>query len=316
MQSIYFLQVQEEQVGTRLDKFVYVSIKTFTRSRIQDLISKGCILVNNELQSKNYKTKLHDSVEVKIPVITTLEETKPENIPINIIYEDDDIVVINKEKGMVVHPAAGNWNGTLVNALLFHCKGHLSDINGVIRPGIVHRIDKDTSGILVIAKNNAAHLFLANQVKKHLFFREYEAIVHGNLKKLSGEINLPIGRDPKDRKKFTVTQKNSKPAVTKYCVTKQYKNYCHVKLMLQTGRTHQIRVHMSYLNHPIAGDCIYGSKIMPPSERKLNGQCLHARCLGFVHPTSNNFLTFKSNLPEYFLNFLTVLNNSNTNNFP
>lgn len=305
----YLFRAEEKHVDMRLDKFIYLVVDGFTRSRIQGLISSGCVWVNGHLKEKNYKVKINDIITLKVPDAIILEDTKPENIPIDIIYEDKDLVIVNKEKGMVVHPAIGNFTGTLVNALLYYCRGNLSDINGIIRPGIVHRIDKDTSGLLIVAKNNFSHQILAQQIKVHSFKREYEAIVHGIFKNCFGEVDFPIGRDSKDRKKFSVTLKNSKIAVTFYKVLASYKDFSHLRLTLKTGRTHQIRVHMSYINHPIAGDLVYGPKKLKAFERKLNGQCLHAKYIGFVHPRSNNFLEFESNLPNYFINFLQFLEN-------
>ena len=305
----YLFKVEEERIGIRLDKFIYLVIDGFTRSRIQGLISSGCVCVNDGLKEKNYRVKLNDIVALKVPDAIILEDTKPENIPINIVYEDNDLLIVNKEKGMVVHPAMGNFTGTLVNALLYHCRGNLSDINGVIRPGIVHRIDKDTSGLLIVAKNNFSHQILAQQIKVHSFKREYETVVHGIFKNNFGEINFPIGRDSKDRKKFSVTFKNSKVAMTFYKLLTNYKDFSHLRITLKTGRTHQIRVHMSYINHPVAGDYLYGPKKLKVFEKKLNGQCLHAKYIGFVHPRRNNFLEFESKLPKYFLDFLQFLEN-------
>lgn len=303
----YFFKVKGNQAGTRLDKLICESSEGLTRSRIQGLIEDGNVFINGNFKNKNYPVKINDVITIKVPDVVILENSQPENIPIDVVYEDQDIIVVNKKKGMVVHPAVGNFSGTLVNALLYHCKGGLSDINGVIRPGIVHRIDKDTSGLLVAAKNNFAHVYLAQQIKEHTFKRIYEAIVHGNFKKHSGEINLPIGRDSKDRKKFAVTLKNSKAALTYYEVLTSYKNFSHLKLTLKTGRTHQIRVHMSYLNHSVAGDKVYGHKKMETSEKELKGQCLHAKYIGIYHPKSKKFLEFESKLPEYFIDFINKL---------
>ena len=219
-------------------------------------------------------------------------------------YEDNDLLVVNKPKGMVVHPAAGNYDGTLVNALLYHCGESLSGINGVMRPGIVHRIDKDTSGLLIVAKNDFAHYSLAEQIKEHSFTREYEAIVFGNLKDDEGTVNAPIGRSQYDRKKMCVTEKNSKHAVTHYKVIARYKGYTHIKCILETGRTHQIRVHMAYLGHPVSGDLVYGVK---NEKVDFTGQCLHARKIGFIHPRTNEYLEFTSELPDYFKKYLEKL---------
>ena len=233
-------------------------------------------------------------------------EAKAENIPLDIVYEDRDLLVVNKPKGMVVHPAAGNYTGTLVNALLYHCGSSLSGINGVLRPGIVHRIDKDTSGLLIVAKNDRAHAGLARQIKEHSFERAYECVVHGNIKEDEFTVSLPIGRNPKDRKKMAVVYKNSKPAVTHVKVLKRYGSFTHLRCTLETGRTHQIRVHLSHIGHPIAGDEVYGPK---KPVKGLNGQCLHAKHIGFVHPITGQWLSFESELPEYFTRFLSKLEN-------
>ena len=235
------------------------------------------------------------------------DEALPEDIPLDIVYEDEDLLVVNKPKGMVVHPAAGNLTGTLVNALLAHCGDSLSGINGVVRPGIVHRIDKDTSGLLIVAKNDMAHQSLAAQIKEHSFTRVYEAIVYGNFKEDEGVVNAPIGRDARDRKKMTVTEKNSRNAVTHFRVLTRYGEFTHLRLQLETGRTHQIRVHMAHLGHPVAGDPVYGpSKVI----KALEGQCLHARVIGFVHPRTGEYLEFSSDLPKYFTAFIDKLTRS------
>lgn len=291
--------------GERLDKFIVQNIDAITRSYAVKLIESGNVRVNGRVQGKNYKLKESDEVSVEIPEAVELD-VKAENIPLDIVYEDGDLLVVNKPKGMVVHPAAGNYNATLVNALLYHCKGGLSGINGVIRPGIVHRIDKDTSGLLIVAKTDTAHLDLAEQIKEHTFKRTYQAVVYGNIKEDSGVINQPIGRSPKDRKKMAVTFKNSKNAVTHYEVVKRYGSFTHIRCRLETGRTHQIRVHMSYIGHPLAGDAVYGpSKVIT----SLNGQCLHAGEIGFVHPKTKEYMSFKSELPDWFKLFLKKLEN-------
>ncbi len=291
--------------GVRLDKFLSSSDIGLSRSMAVSLIDGGKVLVNGRPCSKKQKLCAGDGVEVSVPDPVPYE-AKAENIPLDIVYEDGDLLVVNKPKGMVVHPAAGNYEGTLVNALLYHCGGSLSGINGVMRPGIVHRIDKDTSGLLIVAKNDAAHAGLAAQIKEHSFTREYEAVVFGSLKDDSGTVDAPIGRHPVDRKKMCVTEKNSKRAVTHYRVLARYKGYTHIKCVLETGRTHQIRVHMAYLGHPVAGDPVYGVK----NERlHFTGQCLHARKIGFVHPVTGVYLEFQSELPDYFRDFLIKLNN-------
>jgi 23S rRNA pseudouridine1911/1915/1917 synthase len=230
-------------------------------------------------------------------------EALPQDIPLDIVYEDDDLLVVNKPKGMVVHPAAGNYTDTLVNALLFHCKDSLSGINGVMRPGIVHRIDKNTSGLLMVAKNDNSHNFLAEQIKEHSFKREYEAVVYGNVKTDSGTINAPIARHPVKRKQMAVST-GGRDAVTHYEVLERFEGFTHLRLRLETGRTHQIRVHMAYMGHPVAGDDVYGPKKVITS---LNGQCLHAKVLGFIHPSTKEYMEFDSQLPEYFKGFLKKL---------
>lgn len=302
--SDYFkLIVGEDIAGERLDKFVSSSLSDITRSFVQKLIDKKNISVNSNYKSCNYKIRYNDIIEVNIPSPEIIK-TLPENIPLNIIYEDDDLLVVNKPKGMVVHPAVGNFTGTLVNALLYHCGDTLSGINGEIRPGIVHRIDKDTSGLLIVAKNDYAHNKLALQIKEHSFNREYEAVVYGNIKNQEGIIDAPIGRNPADRKKMAVTSKASKNAITHYRVLNRYNGFTHIKLKLETGRTHQIRVHMAYIGHPVAGDILYGPKKVIKS---LNGQCLHARLIGFIHPRSGKYIEFETELPDYFKNFLLEL---------
>lgn len=308
MSETYNLTVDENGVSKRLDKIVADETGGITRSAVQKLIDDGNVFVNGEIKGKNYKTKLGDSIVVTVPDAVPIE-TKPQNIPLDIVYEDDDLLVVNKQKGMVVHPANGNWDGTLVNALLYHCRDSLSGINGVIRPGIVHRIDKDTSGLLIVAKNDFAHIRLAEQIKEHSFSRAYEAVVYGNIKDDSLTVNKPIGRNPKDRKKMAVTDKNSKPAVTHINVIHRYGNFTHIRCELETGRTHQIRVHTASIGHPIAGDAVYGPKKVIT---ELNGQCLHAKHIGFVHPRSGEWFEFETELPDYFTKFLYKLNNKQT----
>ncbi len=283
----------------RLD--VYVSeIAEISRSRAVSLIEAGNVLLNGNIASKNAKLNFGDTISVTLPDLEA-PKAEPENIPIDIVYEDDDLLVVNKPKGMVVHPAAGHYSGTLVNAILWHCGDSLSGINGVLRPGIVHRIDKNTSGLLMIAKNDNSHQYLAEQIKEHSFTREYEAVVYGNFKEVEGIVDAPIGRHPTRRKEMTVTDKNSRNAVTHYRVLNRLNGFTHLRLRLETGRTHQIRVHMAHIGHPVAGDDVYGPKKVITF---LNGQCLHAKKLGFVHPTTKEFLEFESELPEYFVDFL------------
>lgn len=287
----------------RIDSFLADKIEGKTRSFIQKLIDEGHVLKNAKPLKKNYKTKAGEFITVILPEPEE-SKAKPQDIPLEIVYEDADLLVVDKPKGMVVHPAAGNPDNTLVNALLYHCADGLSGIGGVIRPGIVHRIDKDTSGLLIAAKNDASHLFLAEQIKRHSFTRCYEAVVYGRIKDQSGVIDLPIGRSQNDRKKMCVTDKNSKNAVTEYEVIKMYEKFTHIRCKLQTGRTHQIRVHMAAIGHPLAGDPVYGPKKVIKS---LKGQCLHAKTIGFVHPTTKKYMQFDSNLPNYFLSFLNTL---------
>ncbi|MBQ2136254.1 MAG: RluA family pseudouridine synthase [Clostridia bacterium] len=283
----------------RLDVFIAENTE-ISRTRAQGLINDGMVTVNGKTADKNCKLKNNDEIAVEIP--KPREYTaKPQNIPLDIAYEDEDLLVVNKPKDMVVHPAAGNYEGTLVNALLWHCGDSLSGINGVMRPGILHRIDKNTSGLLIVAKNDFAHEKLAEQIKEHSFTREYEAVVYGRLKTDEGTVNAPIGRHPVRRKEMAVTDKNSREAITHYKVISQFDGFSHIRLKLETGRTHQIRVHMAYLGHPVAGDDVYGPKKVIKS---LGGQCLHAKKIGFIHPRSNKYLEFESELPKYFLQFL------------
>ena len=298
-------QLRCQTDGVRFDKFLADADIGLSRSAAVALIESGAAEVNGKFADKKLKLNAGDRIVVRIPGPVPYE-AKAENIPLDIIYEDSDLLVVNKPKGMVVHPAAGNYEGTLVNALLYHCGDSLSGINGVLRPGIVHRIDKDTSGLLIVAKNDISHKHLAEQIKAHSFTREYEAVVFGQLKDDEGTVNAPIGRHPIDRKKMCVTQKNSKEAVTHYQVLCRYKGYTHIRCILETGRTHQIRVHMASLGHPVAGDLVYGVK---NEKVDFSGQCLHARKIGFIHPTTGAYLEFTSALPDYFEKFLAKLKN-------
>ena len=285
--------------GDRLDKFISEgSNGDITRSAAVKLIESGSCLVNGKAEGKNYKLKIGDEVTVVIPEPEEID-ILPENIPLDIVYEDEHLLVVNKPKGMVVHPAPGHYSGTLVNALMYHCRDSLSGINGEIRPGIVHRIDKDTSGLLIVAKNDTAHNGLAAQIKEHSFTREYEAVVNGSVKE-DGTVDAPIGRHKTDRKKMCVTAENSRNATTHYYVIRNYGNYTHLRLRLETGRTHQIRVHMAYIGHSVVGDEVYGNG----KPKWLMGQCLHARKIGFIHPVSGEYLEFDSPLPEYFTKLL------------
>ena len=273
---------------------------------LKKLISDDkAVLVNGNPAKPNYKLKPGDIIELAVPEPIELE-IKAENISLDIVYEDNDMLVVNKPQGMVVHPAAGNYTGTLVNALLYHCGDSLSGINGEKRPGIVHRIDKDTSGLLLVAKNDNAHQKLSSQIKEHSLTRAYKALVHGNIKQDSGRIDAPIGRHPSDRKKMTITDKNSREAVTNFRVLERYGRYTFVECILETGRTHQIRVHMSKNGHPIVGDKTYGVK---KEEFNLTGQLLHAYKVGFIHPVSGEYMEFVSELPDYYMNVLDRLRN-------
>ncbi len=298
--SELFIEVPQEFHGERIDKFLSVLVPDCSRNSIQKLIEQGNVTINGESVNKKYKVNTDDEILVVTGELKPLD-AEPENIPLDIVYEDDDLLVVNKPRGMVVHPAPGNYTGTLVNALLYHCKDSLSGINGVLRPGIVHRIDKDTSGLLIVAKNDKAHMGLAEQIKEHSFTREYNAVICGHLKDQEGTVNAPIGRNPKDRKKMCVTMQNSKNAVTHYGVIEEYNGYSHVSLKLETGRTHQIRVHMAHLGHPVAGDLVYGHD---KKSAELNGQCLHAIKIGFIHPIKNEYMEFSSDLPDYFKSFI------------
>lgn len=299
------LTIPPEAEGERADRFLAEAL-SITRAAAQKWLEQGQVTVNGRALSKSARLSQNTTVVVVIPELQPCE-AQPQEIPLDIVYEDADLLVVNKPKGMVVHPAAGNPDGTLVNALLAHCPEGLSGINGVMRPGIVHRIDKDTSGLLIVAKNDRAHQGLAEQIKEHSFTRVYEAVVVGHLRETQGTVNAPIGRHPVHRKKMAVTERNSKHAVTHYTVLEEFPGYSYVRLQLETGRTHQIRVHMAYLGHPVSGDTVYGGAKQPP---ELQGQCLHARCIGFVHPVSGEYLEFDSGLPPYFETYLTKLRNT------
>lgn len=290
-------------MNERIDKFISAKYPNISRTYIQKLIAEEYILLNNRTIKSNYKLNINDEIMVQIPKIVE-PEIVPENIELDILYEDDDIIVINKPKQMVVHPARGHYSGTLVNALLYHCKDNLSQVNGAMRPGIVHRIDMDTTGVLVGAKNDYVHNKIAEQLKNHSISRIYEAIVHNVIDDNEGTIIAKIGRHPNNRLKMEADVKDGKDAITHYKVNKRFKNYSYVDCILETGRTHQIRVHMSSIGYPILGDKVYGPSKCPYN---LTGQTLHARLLGFVHPRTNEYMEFIAKRPEYFTRLLKIL---------
>ena len=296
--EIIELTALAEDEGSRLDSFL-ASVTDYSRNSIQLYMDSGLVTVNGKKGAKNYRLKAGDMIVLSVPE-PEFADIVPEDIPLDIVYEDRDVLVVNKPKGMVVHPANGNYTGTLVNALMYHCKDSLSGINGEIRPGIVHRIDKDTSGLLVIAKNDMAHEHRSRQLKAHSMLRVYSAIVYGNVRE-DGTVDAPIGRHPTDRKKFTVTERNSKNAVTHYKITEKLNGFTLIECRLETGRTHQIRVHMAHIGHPLRGDPVYGPKKVIT---ELHGQALHAGTLGFIHPRSGEFISFTSRPPIEFESFL------------
>ena len=295
--------ITEELSGDRIDKFLSEQCEELSRSFIQKLLKSGEVFVGGKAVKASYKVTEGDMISFEVPEAVE-PEILPEDIPLEVVYEDHDVILVNKPKGMVVHPAAGHYTGTLVNALMYHCKDDLSGINGVLRPGIVHRIDMDTTGILIVCKNDLAHNSIAEQLKEHSITRRYQAIVHGVLKEDEGTIDAPVGRHPQDRKKMCVNHQNGKHAVTHYKVLTRFKNYTHIECRLETGRTHQIRVHMASLNHPLLGDAVYGPAKCP---FKLQGQSLHAGILGFVHPRTGEYMEFSAPLPEYFQKLLNTL---------
>lgn len=299
-QPVRAFTVDETAAGERLDKFLSTVCPDLTRSAAARVIEEGGVLLDGAPGNKKDKLRPGTRVELRLPEPKPME-VLPEHIPLDVVYEDGDLLVVNKPKGMVVHPAPGNYTGTLVNALLYYCGDSLSGVGGVIRPGIVHRIDKDTSGLLMVAKNDFAHVDLARQIQEHSFHRAYQAVVYGNVTADSGTVCQPIGRSPKDRKKMAVTQQNSKPATTHYRVLERFGDFTHIRCVLETGRTHQIRVHMAYIGHPLAGDPVYGPRRVITS---LGGQCLHAGEIGFIHPRTGAEMRFEAPLPPYFTSFL------------
>lgn len=310
METVLF-EAAGSEAGKRLDSAVSSYLvaehpddaELYSRSFVQKLIEDGAVSLKGKKLAKSYKVQEGDIIEIILPDPVPCDAV-PQDIPVEIVYEDDDLLVVNKPKGMVVHPAVGNPDRTLVNALLYHCRGQLSGVNGVERPGIVHRIDKDTSGLLVVAKNDKAHLSLSEQIAAHTVTRRYYAVIYGHLKEKEGTIDAPIGRSKTDRKKYCVTEQNSRNAVTHYKVLEEFSGFSFLELRLETGRTHQIRVHMAYLGHPLAGDPVYGpGKVIT----ELEGQCLHAGILGFVHPSTGEYMEFSQPLPEYFTAFLDKL---------
>lgn len=297
------MEITPEMEGERIDKCISNYLESLSRSYIQKIIKDGKAYVNDAVVKANYKVKVDDKVQFEIPDCEE-PDIPPQDIPLDILYEDKDILIVNKPKDMVVHPAAGHYEGTLVNAIMFHCKDELSGINGVLRPGIVHRIDKDTTGSIIICKNDEAHRKIAQQLKEHSITRKYRAIVYGRIMEEEGTVNAPIGRHPTDRKKMAINEKNGKPAVTHYKVLERFDKYTYIECQLETGRTHQIRVHMTSIGHPLLGDEVYGNVKCP---FKLEGQTLHAMTIGFIHPTTGEYVEYEAPLPEYFEHLLQIL---------
>ena len=296
MDKIYEIKTTEQDCGTRIDAVICSHLPEYTRSFIQKLLKNGQVTIQDKTPKSNYKCKQNDIIKVTVPPPVEVD-IKPEKMDLPIIYEDDDILIINKPKGMVVHPSAGHWSQTLVNGLMYHCKDQLSGINGELRPGIVHRIDMDTTGLLVVCKNDAAHNFLAAQLKEHSITRKYIALVKDNIISDTGTVDAPIGRHKLERKKMAINYQNGKHAVTHYKVLERFGKYTLIECQLETGRTHQIRVHMASIHHPLIGDTVYGSEKQPFA---LQGQCLHAKVLGFIHPTTREYIEFSAPLPNYF----------------
>ena len=299
----YLFQVTAEYEEERIDKYISMLIDSLSRSFIQKLLRDGQVLVNGKAVKQDFRLTEGDEVSFSLPEAVE-PDILPEDIPLDILYEDDDVLVVNKPKGMVVHPAAGHYSHTLVNAVLYHCKGQLSGINGVVRPGIVHRIDMDTTGSLLICKNDRAHQILAEQLKEHSITRRYHAVVYGNFRENEGTVDKEIGRHPVDRKKMSTHSSSGRRAVTHYHVLERFGKYTYIECELETGRTHQIRVHMSSIGHPILGDSVYGPAKSPFT---LQGQTLHAKILGIHHPTTGKYMEFDAPLPEYFVRLLSTL---------
>lgn len=302
MENLTF-QVEPEDKGIRIDKYLALKNAELSRSYLQKLLKEGKVKAQGESVKPNYKVQSGDVLSLEIPDAQEVD-ILPENIPLDILYEDEDLLVVNKPKDMVVHPASGHYSGTLVNAVLYHCRGNLSSINGVLRPGIVHRIDKDTTGALVVCKSDVIHRAMAEQLKEHSITRRYRALVQGNLKEDEGTVKAPIGRHPTDRKRMAVNDKNGKEAITHYRVLERFGCCTYIECQLETGRTHQIRVHMASIGHPLLGDTVYGSQKNP---YQFQGQALHAMTLGFIHPRTGKYMEFTAPIPQYFVNFLEKL---------
>ena len=305
MNEVVF-EITPEMEGERIDKCISNYVETLSRSYIQKIIKEGKAYINDAPVKSNYKVRVDDKVQFTIPDCEE-PDIPPQDIPLDIIYEDKDVLIVNKPKNMVVHPAPGHYEGTLVNAIMYHCKGELSGINGVMRPGIVHRIDKDTTGSLIVCKNDASHNAIAALLKTHDITRKYRAIVYGNIVEENGTVDAPIGRHPNNRKKMAINEKNGKRAVTHYSVLERFGKYTYIECQLETGRTHQIRVHMASIGHPLLGDEVYSDRKSP---FKLEGQVLHAMTIGFKHPQNGEYMEFEAPLPEYFEKLLNILRNT------